>query len=570
MDMQTLLISLALNQSVIDELQEKARTKYCPLVQVLFEEQHIDEKQFLSIVSQEYGMEYVPDLLDIYSEEYNKDEPTWTISYDNICAFPLQWLRQNMVIPLFDKQQELVLAITKPQAWVNNQEVYFTLNQRAIRAVLTSTDCINQLINKAYDQQGENSTEQLSASVHENISFDDEGINDILDNTSEAPFIRFVNMVLAQAVRTKVSDIHVEPYREFSKVRFRLDGILYDQHQLEKKYHAAVISRLKVMAKLNIAEKRLPQDGRIVIALGGREVSLRVSTLPTAFGERIVLRLLEKTEKVLSLKELGLSTNGLDSIQKHIQSTHGIILVTGPTGSGKTTTLYAALQNIASPHRNILTIEDPIEYELDGIGQVQVNNKIGLTFASGLRTLVRQDPDVILIGEIRDTETVAIAVQSALTGHLVLSTLHTNDAPSAITRLLDMGIESYLLSSVLRVIIAQRLVRTLCPMCKEKYIPSEADLNSLANAKHAVQTYLYRPTGCEHCLNSGYKGRIAIYEIMPITDAIKKSIVNKDDANTLRTIALNENMESLYYDGMLKVANGLTSITEIARVTDSI
>ena len=293
------------------------------------------------------------------------------------------------------------------------------------------------------------------------VEGEDDGVEDLLENVSDLPFIKTVNLILAQALRAGASDIHIEPFRDVSRVRFRLDGVLYERHTLNKAHHAAVVSRIKVMARLNIAEKRLPQDGRIAIALGGRQAGLRVSTLPTSFGERVVLRVLEKNERILSLSELGLAETDFSLVTRLVSSMHGIVLATGPTGSGKTTTLYAVLQQIASPDRNILTIEDPVEYELDGIGQMQVNSRINLTFADGLRALVRQDPDVILIGEIRDGETASIAVQSALTGHLVLSTLHTNDAPSAVVRLIDMGVEPFLLSSVLRGVIAQRLILSL-------------------------------------------------------------------------------------------------------------
>ena len=393
-------------------------------------------------------------------------------------------------------------------------------------------------------------------------------MEDLLEDSGEAPFIRLVNMILAQAVRAGASDIHIEPYRDVSRVRFRLDGVLYERHSLSKAHHAAVVSRIKVMAKLNIAEKRLPQDGRIAISLGGRQAGLRVSTLPTSFGERVVLRLLEKNERVLSLAELGLGREDFQLMNGLVGASHGIVLVTGPTGSGKTTTLYAVLQEIASPDKNILTIEDPVEYELDGVGQMQVNPKIGLSFADGLRSIVRQDPDVILIGEIRDGETASIAVQSALTGHLVFSTLHTNDAPGAVTRLFDMGVEPFLLSSVLRGVIAQRLVRVLCPHCKEARAPSRNELASLGRAARVLEPGrpLYHAVGCPQCMDTGYRGRMAIYEIMPVSDGLKRLIVDKSDANALEAQAIGEGMRNLRHDGMLKVAAGLTSLTEVERV----
>ena len=447
------------------------------------------------------------------------------------------------------------------------------LGERLERPVLAREDDITDIINRIFGEstRSEGSvSDVLGDSVNAIDEFNEDAVEDLLEDSSEAPFIRLVNMILAQAVRAGASDIHIEPYRDVSRVRFRLDGVLYERHTLNKAHHAAVVSRIKVMAKLNIAEKRLPQDGRIAISLGGRQAGLRVSTLPTSFGERVVLRLLEKSERVLSLTELGLSREDLQLMHSLVGITHGIVLVTGPTGSGKTTTLYAVLQELTAPDKNILTIEDPVEYELEGVGQIQVNPKIGLTFADGLRSIVRQDPDVILIGEIRDAETAAIAVQSALTGHLVFSTLHTNDAPGAVTRLFDMGVEPFLLSSVLRGVVAQRLVRMLCPHCREAYLPDGQELEKLGAACSAYRPGqpLYRAKGCPDCLDTGYRGRMAIYEIMPVSDALKRLIVDKADANVLGACALSEAMRNLRHDGMLKVIAGLTSLTEVARVTN--
>lgn len=447
------------------------------------------------------------------------------------------------------------------------------LGERLERPVLAREDDITDIINRIFGEstRSEGSvSDVLGDSVNAIDEFNEDAVEDLLEDSSEAPFIRLVNMILAQAVRAGASDIHIEPYRDVSRVRFRLDGVLYERHTLNKAHHAAVVSRIKVMAKLNIAEKRLPQDGRIAISLGGRQAGLRVSTLPTSFGERVVLRLLEKSERVLSLTELGLSREDLQLMHSLVGITHGIVLVTGPTGSGKTTTLYAVLQELTAPDKNILTIEDPVEYELEGVGQIQVNPKIGLTFADGLRSIVRQDPDVILIGEIRDAETAAIAVQSALTGHLVFSTLHTNDAPGAVTRLFDMGVEPFLLSSVLRGVVAQRLVRMLCPHCREAYLPDGQELEKLGAARSTYRPGqpLYRAKGCPDCLDTGYRGRMAIYEIMPVSDALKRLIVDKADANVLGACALSEAMRNLRHDGMLKVIAGLTSLTEVARVTN--
>lgn len=554
-----------IGQEEKDFFTEQARKENIPLASILFRENRIDETQYLTLLSQEFGINYVSNIKNLINEENSP----WTANFEEIGQFSIQWLRKNALIPLYYNNLP-VLGICDIKTWSMKQELEFILQKQFIFPVLLEKETIQFLINLAFNSiSQDNSEELLQQSENNTISFDDDAISDVLDDSNEAPFIRFVNHVLAQAIRLGASDIHIEPYRDESRIRFRLDGVLYDKNKLEKSHHAAVVSRIKVMAKLNIAEKRLPQDGRITIALGDREVGLRVSTLPTSFGERVVLRLLEKSEKILSLNELGLTPDCYQTMKEFISMPNGIILVTGPTGSGKTTTLYAALQDIASPSRNILTIEDPVEYELEGVGQVQVNTKIGLTFANGLRTLVRQDPDVILIGEIRDQETASIAVQSALTGHLVFSTLHTNDAPSAITRLLDMDVESFLLSSVLRGVIAQRLVRVLCPHCKQLYSPDKDELLKLGKAAEYIKNGIYKAQGCPECMNTGYKGRIAIYEMMPIYEKIKKLIVNKADAAAIRQLAEENGMYSLYLDGMIKVAQGITSLTELTRVINA-
>ncbi|MFR1532767.1 MAG: GspE/PulE family protein [Bilophila wadsworthia] len=388
----------------------------------------------------------------------DKEGSGWATDAERVCKVPLPWLRKQKVVPVRDKDGKLALAICHPSGWLLAQELGMLLGERLERPVLAREDDITDIINRIF---GESTRSKGAFGRARRFGQCDRRIQrrrggGLAGGQQRGPVHPAGQHDPAQAVRAGASDIHIEPYRDVSRVRFRLDGVLYERHTLNKAHHAAVVSRIKVMAKLNIAEKRLPQDGRIAISLGGRQAGLRVSTLPTSFGERVVLRLLEKSERVLSLTELGLSREDLQLMHSLVGITHGIVLVTGPTGSGKTTTLYAVLQELTAPDKNILTIEDPVEYELEGVGQIQVNPKIGLTFADGLRSIVRQDPDVILIGEIRDAETAAIAVQSALTGHLVFSTLHTNDAPGAVTRLFDMGVEPFLLSSVLRGVVAQR------------------------------------------------------------------------------------------------------------------
>jgi len=421
------------------------------------------------------------------------------------------------------------------------------------------------------------SLELLAARIHElgaiaelqeienNEEFVD-GLRDSVDETSEAPIIKLVNHIFSQAVKSQASDIHIEPYQQHLQVRFRLDGVLHSVLSPPRRLHAAIVSRIKVMARLDIAEKRLPQDGRTEVKIGERLVDVRVSCLPTAFGERVVLRLLEKSGKLLSMEEIGFTAAALAEMKRLLHLSHGIILVTGPTGSGKTTSLYAALSSINSPDKNILTIEDPIEYQLDGIGQMQVNPKINLTFASGLRSMVRQDPDVILVGEIRDRETADIAIHAALTGHLVFSTLHTNDSASAVTRLTDMGIEPFLVSTAVQAIIAQRLVRLLCTHCKEAYEPEEAQWAELRSSRE-VAGPIFRADGCEKCLETGYRGRTGIYEFLLLSEAIKGLVLKTSDANQINKVARAEGMASLREDGINKVMEGRTTISEVLRVT---
>lgn len=411
-----------------------------------------------------------------------------------------------------------------------------------------------------FEEMDQSSTDDLISKIDETA--------DLLDEASDAPIIKLVNLILSGAIKDRASDIHVEPYSANLKIRYRIDGILYDTLSLPRRIQSPLISRIKIMAKLNIAEKRLPQDGRIEIKIADRLVDIRVSVIPTAFGERVVLRLLDKTANILMLSDLGMHDERIKLLNKLIKSPYGIILVTGPTGSGKTTTLYAALSTINRPEINIITIEDPIEYQMDGVGQIQVNPKIDLTFAAGLRSIVRQDPDVILIGEIRDRETAEIAIQSSLTGHLVFSTLHTNDAASAVTRLIDMGIEPFLVTSSIVAIIAQRLVRVLCPHCKEVYEPDEESLANLGLSRSVLKNNtFYRKKGCNLCMQTGFRGRSAIFEILTVDDEIKRLVLKTSDANQINELAIKRGMITLQQDGIDKVLAGITTIEEVLRVT---
>jgi len=390
---------------------------------------------------------------------------------------------------------------------------------------------------------------------------------DLLDGSAQAPVIRMINALLLQALRERASDLHFEPYEARAVVRFRVDGMLRDIVEPPRALHGALVSRLKIMAGLDIAEKRLPQDGRIALKLGDRQVDVRVSTLPTGAGERVVLRLLDQEAARLDLATLGMSGDTLATIDALIRQPHGILLVTGPTGSGKTTTLYAGLSRLPRGTTNMMTVEDPIEYALDGIAQTQVNARIELTFARALRSILRQDPDVIMVGEIRDLETAQIAVQASLTGHLVLATLHTNDAASAITRLADMGVEPYLLATSLLGVLAQRLVRTLCPQCRHAAAPSEGEGQLLEELGLPAHQPVWRAPGCAHCNQSGFSGRTGIYELLRIDETLRRLIHDGAGEMTLRDAAVRAGMQKLRRDGARLVADGSTSLAELTRVT---
>ena len=387
-----------------------------------------------------------------------------------------------------------------------------------------------------------------------------------MEGDDEAPIIRLVNSLMSQAVKDRASDIHIEPFERDIVVRFRVDGVLYEIIKPPKRFQNSIISRVKIMADLNIAEKRLPQDGRIRLKVAGKDIDIRVSTVPTTYGERIVMRLLDRSSVLRDLDTIGFSKRALSGMDQLINKSHGIVLVTGPTGSGKTSTLYGCLNKINKPDLNILTIEDPVEYQLKGVGQVQVNTKINLSFASGLRSFLRQDPDVIMVGEIRDRETAEIAIQASLTGHLVLSTVHTNDAAGAVTRLVDMGIEPFLVASSLVGVLAQRLVRTICAECKEPYTPTESELAEL-NLDPKKVKQLYRGKGCPACARTGYSGRMGIFELMLVDDDVRDLVLRNVDAGQVKAEAREMGMLTLREDGAIKVANGHTTIAEVTRVT---
>ncbi|HPX18638.1 MAG TPA: type II secretion system ATPase GspE [Deltaproteobacteria bacterium] len=486
-------------------------------------------------------------------------------------VLPITFLRKYTMVPVKLNADMMEVAVNDPTDQEPLFDIAKILNIREITRVLAPKQEILKAINRLVEMKEENAEDIMEDIEDEDdeILKDLESIQDITVMETEAPIIRMVNRMMVQAFRERASDIHVEPYQTDVKVRYRIDGILHDVLTLPKRIHSAVVSRIKVMASLNIAEKRLPQDGRIGIKLGDHSVDLRISIVPTVNGERVVMRILDKSSVLYGLEELGFYPDDLERIERLIKQEHGIILVTGPTGSGKTTSLYSMLSRINSPDKNILTIEDPIEYQLKGIGQIPVNTKVGLTFASGLRSIVRQDPDVILVGEIRDLETAEIAIQAALTGHLVFSTLHTNDSASAVTRLIDMGIEPFLVTSSVNAILAQRLVRKICPACKQEYFPEDESLLEIGLSKEMLdkEGYLYRGAGCSECIGTGYKGRTGIYEILFMSDAIRSTVLKTSDSNAIKQVAVGEGLHTLRQDGARKVEDGVTTIEEVLRVT---
>lgn len=488
------------------------------------------------------------------------------------------WGRSASTIPIGTVQSggvdEAVLVATSDPLNTTAIDQLRLCYQRPISVVVTSPEEITRLINAMRTFLMSDRSSALSAEEEKDDTADFSGHTLKIDVTDaeddDAPIIRYVNAIIFKANSERASDVHIEPYENKLKVRFRIDGVLYDIATEDKAFQAAIISRIKVMAGLNIAEKRLPQDGRIGLKIAGRDVDIRVSTVPTQFGERIVMRLLDKTATVLDLEQLGIRGQLLDTVEKLIAKPNGIILVTGPTGSGKSTTLYSCLARINTPDLNILTVEDPIEYQLDGIGQMQVNPKINFTFASGLRAILRQDPDVVMVGEIRDAETAEIAIQASLTGHLVLSTLHTNDSSGAMTRLIDMGIEPFLVASSLLAVMAQRLVRKLCPHCKEAYTPSVEEIREAGiPAELLLGKEIFKPgsSECQFCQNTRYQGRTGIHELLVVDDTIRSLILQRTDSTTIKNAAVRHGFVPLRISGAQKVLVGDTSLEEVLLAT---
>jgi len=560
--------------------EAQRREKGGRLEEILLQQRLLTEEQLLEAAAERLGVEFWPRL------------PARGIEPSFAARVPLAFLKRHGIVPLrYESPPSLAecgLAASDPQRPACPAGCVFALHDlQALPAlddlvrllgvcdyklVLSTREAILAAIHVQQDLS-RGSAEQIVQDLEENgttILSEIEETADLLEDSSDAPVIKLVNHIISQSVKARASDIHFEPYQNSFTVRYRVDGILYDLLTPPKWIQPALISRVKVMAKMNIAEKRLPQDGRFDVRVGDQDIDVRVSTVPTAFGERLVLRLLNKSGSLLQITELGLSAARLETLRRLSAQPNGILLVTGPTGSGKTTTLYAILQSINQPGINIITIEDPIEYQIKGISQIQVNPKIDLTFARGLRSIVRQDPDVILIGEIRDKETADIAVQSALTGHLVFSTLHTNDSPSAITRLVDIGVEPFLISSSVLAVLAQRLVRVLCADCKQPYAPRTVYLQSIGlRPERFAERPVFKAAGCEKCFQTGYRGRIGIFEIMLMSEELKSLIIQTYDANRIKALAVQEGMVTLREDGIEKVLEGLTTLEEVLRVTQA-
>ena len=519
---------------------------------------YLDQKDLLEVLAEQLEIPYIS------LDHYDLDEETLHLIPGNLAL-------QYLALPLFVIGDVLTLAMANPQD-VSVIDTIRRLTGKQIEPAIAAEKELRQAIENCYGMSV-SMTESLDEVIQtlEAESEEEEALRpaeDLRQMAEDAPVVKLVNMILAQAIRDHASDIHIEPEEDMLRVRFRIDGILHEVFTPPKNLQSAIVSRIKILSEMDIAETRIPQDGRFRIRLENREIDLRVSTLPTAYGENVVIRVLDKSNILLDIKDLGFSKENRAIFEQMLTSAYGIILVTGPTGSGKTTTLYSALNRLNSIQKNIITVEDPIEYRLKMIRQSQVNPKAGMTFASGLRAILRQDPDVIMVGEIRDSETANIAVQAALTGHLVLSTLHTNDAVGAVSRLQEMGIEPFLVATAMVGVIAQRLVRRVCDRCREEYTPSGNLLRRLGLAPEKHDWRFYRGAGCNACKGTGYRGRTGIYEILKIDDKIKEMIIANEMADHLRAEAIRRGMRPLKYDGILKALKGVTTIEEVMRVTN--
>ncbi len=511
----------------------------------------ISEEDLIPLLSTYLGVEAV----------HRRDFPTAPVPLGGL---NLKFLKHAKVLPLAQQNGTLTVAMSDPADYYAIQALQLATGLQIEPRLARERDVLEGLETIYGGATADGTPAEPADAELEIFSDDEEDVNHLRDLASEAPVIRFVNLLISRAVEQRASDIHIEPFENELKVRYRIDGVLHDVEAPARRLQAAIVSRIKIMAKLNIAERRLPQDGRIKLRLMGREIDLRVSTLPTLYGESVVLRILDRSSIVVTLGSLGFPEDTLAQFDRLITKPYGMILVTGPTGSGKTTTLYGALDKINSPEKKIITIEDPVEYQLFGVNQIHVKPQIGLTFANGLRSIVRQDPDVIMVGEIRDAETAEIAIQAALTGHLVFSTLHTNDAAGAVSRLLEMGVEDYLLASSLLGVLAQRLVRQVCKKCRQ---PAELAAGVLREIGGDGGAQAVEGKGCEECSQTGYRGRSGIYELLLVNEVVRPLILKRSSADIIRDAAVQQGMRTLREDGWQKVRTGVTTVAEVVRVT---
>ena len=544
-----------------DDLRKVARIREeqgAPLVRLFVELGFIAEEDLLPVLSKHFGIPHV----------VLKDFPVAELPMDSLVG-AVDFLKFSRLAPLKVEGEELVVATTDPMDLTSLQALAVATSFK-VRPVLAREKEIETRIEVLFNHlTAADATAGLAANTTLGVMPDEEDVEHLRDMASEVPVIRLVNQMLARALESRASDIHIEPFEEKLKVRYRVDGLLHEVESPPRQLKAAVISRLKILAQLNIAERRLPQDGRIKTRIAGKDVDLRIATIPTLYGESVVIRLLERAQIFTDLSALGFPSDVLGDFSAIIAKPHGLVLVTGPTGSGKTTTLYAALSKINDPAKKIITIEDPVEYQLTGVNQIQVKPQIGLTFANGLRSIVRQDPDIIMVGEIRDFETAEIAVQAALTGHLVLSTLHTNDAAGAISRLLEMGVQDYLLASSLLGVAAQRLVRRLCLGCRTRrgLDPLPARDSGMGPKNGEVPVTVWEAVGCDECSHTGYVGRVGIFEFLKATPEMCNLIVQRKEAGAIRGLAQTQGTRFLREDGLEKARTGVTTLAEVLRVT---
>ena len=546
------------DEATLTTFQEEAKKQSLSLANYVLQQAGFTQEKLAEIYSKGLGLPLVLAL------EENQ------VDVDLLARVPLKFLRDNLLFPYLDESKLTVIS-ADPLDFRAFDDIKLAIG--SFKKVVSTATFITESINRYYPIEGTKKVmEELEAEGDTAPVIDFNTINeeDILGVAQEAPIIKLVNNILYQAVKRGASDIHIEPFEKELRIRYRVDGALYTVMNPPKRIQSALASRLKIMAQLNIAEKRQPQDGRIQVKITGKPIDIRVSILPVVYGERIVMRLLDKTKSFVAIEDLGMSDRDVLAVKDAITQPNGIVLVTGPTGSGKTSTLYSILFRLNTQDSCIITVEDPVEYQMPGVGQVQVREKIGLTFAAALRSILRQDPDVVMIGETRDQETAQIAIQAALTGHLVLSTLHTNSSSASITRLIDMGIEPFLIASSLTLVIAQRLVRRLCEACKQEYTPQPDELRRLPDAGAVLAgSKIYKAVGCATCMGSGYKGRLPIFEVMKMSSALAKLTLEHTDAAALEEVARKEGMTLLIDDGLTKVKMGKTTIEEVLAVAMS-